>query len=92
MLSFLPLTPIKPLSLLNDADAQEQKILSDIKYLPNQVYLHHDRRPMPKHEKVWSAWNYLHDKDDKYEKNNIIVTVSYWMNRLQNINKKYPLL
>ena len=76
------------LSLLNDADAQEQKTLLDIKYLPNQVYLHRDRRLMPKREKVWSAWNYLHDKD---EKNNIIVTVSYWMNRLQNINKKYPL-
>ena len=76
------------LSLLNDADAPEQKILSGIKYLPNQVYLHRDRRLMPKREKVWSAWNYLHDKD---EKNNIIVTVSYWMNRLQNINKKYPL-
>ena len=76
------------LSLLNDADYQEQKILSDIKYLPNKVYLHRDRRLMPKRKKVWSAWNYLHDKD---EKNNIIVTVSYWMNRLQNINKKYPL-
>jgi len=76
------------LALLDDADAQEQKILSDIKYLPNQVYLHRDRRLMPKREKVWSAWNYLHNKD---EKNNIIVTVSYWMNRLQNINKKYPL-
>ena len=45
------------LSLLNDADAQERKILSDIKYLPNQVYLHRDRRLMPKREKVWSAWN-----------------------------------
>ena len=76
------------LSLLNDADAQEQKILSGIKYLPNQVYLHRDRRLMPKREKVWSAWNYLHNKE---ENNNIIVTVSYWMNRLQNINKKYPL-
>jgi predicted NAD/FAD-binding protein len=76
------------LSLLNDADADERKILSDIKYLPNQVYLHRDRRLMPKREKVWSAWNYLHNKD---KKNNIIVTVSYWMNRLQNIKKEYPL-
>ena len=76
------------LSLLEDADASERQILSDIKYLPNQVYLHRDRRLMPKREKVWSAWNYLHNKD---EENNIIVTISYWMNRLQNINKEYPL-
>lgn len=76
------------LSLLNDADADERKILSDIKYLPNQVYLHRDRRLMPKLKKVWSSWNYLHNKD---KKNNTIVTVSYWMNRLQNIKNECPL-
>ena len=76
------------LSLLEDADASERPILSDIKYLHNEDYLHRDRRKMPTPQKVWSAWNYLHNKD---EENNIIVTISYWMNRLQNINKEYPL-
>ncbi|EJW21769.1 amine oxidase [alpha proteobacterium IMCC14465] len=76
------------LCVLEDTDKNERDVLSDIKYLPNQVYLHRDRRLMPKREKVWSSWNYLNSQDAG---NNIIVTVSYWMNRLQNINKKLPL-
>lgn len=76
------------LSVLSDASEEEISILSNIRYAPNQVYLHRDRRLMPKLEKVWSSWNYLHQLD---KEDNSGVTVSYWMNRLQNINNKHPL-
>ena len=41
---------------------------------------------MPKTKKIWSSWNIFVPKD---EKNHISVT--YWMNKLQNINNKTPL-
>ena len=60
--------------------------MSRVRYLPNDVYLHRDERLMPKRKITWSAWNYLTQKgaDSK------VMTVSYWMNRLQNLDARYP--
>ena len=76
------------LALLGDQATDDEKdCLGDIKYLPNQVYLHRDLRFMPKRPSVWSSWNYLSfvNGDDAYP------VVSYWMNLLQNIPNETPL-
>lgn len=76
------------LALLGEqATEEEQDCLGDIKYLPNQVYLHRDLRFMPKREAVWSSWNYLSfaNGSDAYP------VVSYWMNLLQSIPNETPL-
>ena len=41
---------------------------------------------MPKRKITWSAWNYITQKgaDSK------VMTVSYWMNRLQNLEYRHP--
>ena len=74
------------LAILKDPTPQEASLLSRVRYLPNDVYLHCDERLMPKRKITWSAWNYITQKgaDSK------VMTVSYWMNRLQNLEYRHP--
>lgn len=76
------------LKILKDASVQEQNILSSIQYVQNDVWLHRDPSHMPKRKKAWAAWNYIGSKNvlDNRE-----VSVTYWMNKLQNINENHPL-
>ena len=75
------------LAALTDAGPEERAILSAVRYLPNQVYLHCDDRLMPKRRNVWSAWNYLTDGQLAQDGT---MTVSYWMNLLQNLDNDKP--
>lgn len=77
------------LAMLGDADADERDVLSAVRYLPNQVYLHRDPTLMPKRQQTWSAWNYLSHEGDKPSQP--VMTVSYWMNRLQSLPVDKPL-
>ena len=45
--------------MLAEPSAAERAILGAIAYRPNSVYLHRDRRLMPKRRAAWAAWNYL---------------------------------
>jgi predicted NAD/FAD-binding protein len=75
------------LALLADATDSERQVLHALRYAPNAVYLHRDPALMPKRKSVWSSWNYLaRDTDDGGA-----VAVTYWMNALQSIDKRYPL-
>lgn len=73
--------------LADDATPEEKDIIGAIRYLPNQVYLHRDERLMPKRKLTWSAWNYMSDSRGA----DSVMTVSYWMNRLQNLDYNKPL-
>jgi len=75
------------LAMLGDATSVEQKILSAIPYCPNRVVLHRDPRLMPQRRGAWSAWNYLRNSDGYGDD---VVSVTYWMNRLQGIDERYP--
>lgn len=75
------------LAALTDASAEERAILSAVRYLPNQVYLHSDDQLMPKRRRVWSAWNYL--TEGRLSQDGTM-TVSYWMNLLQNLDNDKP--
>jgi predicted NAD/FAD-binding protein len=75
------------LSMLADPSPLEREILSSIRYRPNEVYLHRDEALMPKRKKVWASWNYMSDREAGETRD---VTVSYWMNRLQNFDHSRP--
>ncbi|MES0882229.1 NAD(P)/FAD-dependent oxidoreductase [Roseibium sp. SCP14] len=75
------------LAMLGDPSAQEREILGSIRYRPNEVYLHRDENLMPKRKRVWASWNYMSDRDAGETRD---VTVSYWMNRLQNLDHSKP--
>ncbi len=70
-------------SIIKDIKIYEKNIFSKIQYSKNIVYLHSDRRLMPKLKKVWSSWNYI--RNSLVEKK---ISVTYWMNRLQNLKTK----
>jgi len=74
------------LAMLSDASGTERELLSAMRYKPNDVYLHRDAALMPKRKKVWSSWNFLADSRQGERE----ITVSYWMNCLQNIDRGKP--
>ncbi len=76
------------LRMLGDAGEEEKDILGAIPYQNNRAYLHRDPSLMPKRHACWSSWNYLSDSavDERTR-----ITVTYWMNRLQNISNDTPL-
>jgi predicted NAD/FAD-binding protein len=76
------------LSMLKDASPEEHDILSSVQYVKNDVWLHSDVSLMPKRKKAWAAWNYIGRKNVLDDRD---VSVTYWMNKLQNIDEKYPL-
>jgi predicted NAD/FAD-binding protein len=70
------------LALLGDPDAEEQSLLGAWTYQPNEVVLHTWEQVMPKHRACWASWNFAREpgvSDDSP------VSVTYWMNRLQNL-------
>ena len=73
------------LALLSDADNRERGQLGAIRHAPNTAYLHRDPALMPRRKAAWASWNYLRGAGDGR------VCVSYWMNRLQNLDAGKPL-
>jgi len=70
------------LNLLDEPTIDELKILSNFQYKENRAVLHTDTKVLYPNKKVFAAWNYkTNGKDDD-------VTLSYWINRLQNLETK----
>lgn len=76
------------LAMLANPTAAERNILGAIKFQPNRAVLHRDPALMPHSRKVWSSWNCFADGDDAGGRE---VSLTYWMNRLQNIDPARPL-
>ncbi|MFO1162712.1 MAG: FAD-dependent oxidoreductase [Reyranellaceae bacterium] len=77
------------LALLDDADAGERALLGRFAYSTNEVWLHADPTLMPRRPAVWSSWNYVADQTSVDREQPVSVT--YWMNRLQNLPDAAPL-
>lgn len=75
------------LALLSDADARERSLLGCFAYSANEVWLHGDESLMPRRRAVWSSWNYVAESGAAEQP----VSVTYWMNRLQNLGAASPL-
>lgn len=73
------------LTMLQDATDMERSVLKSVPFTSNRVYLHRDASYMPKRKAAWASWNVKREGQDDE------LCVTYWMNRLQNIDKKYPL-
>jgi predicted NAD/FAD-binding protein len=75
------------LKLLADATTQERAALGAFRYQKNVAVLHRDTNVMPKSRRCWSSWVYTSDGDVQ----NPELSVTYWMNSLQNIPSSLPL-
>lgn len=75
------------LPLLKNASVAEKEVFSAFKYQPNLAVLHRDSSVMPNAKKAWASWVYSNNSKNENQQ----ISVSYWMNNLQNIDTKYPL-
>ncbi len=76
------------LSMLSDANGEERRLLESFKYTRNLAVLHSDPALMPRRKTVWSSWNYIGDNLHDTGKQ---LCVTYWMNKLQNLDPQLPL-
>lgn len=70
------------LELLSDATGYEREILTAFGYKANDALLHNDTTALYPDKGIYAAWNY------KSGVNANAVTLSYWINRLQNLQTK----
>ena len=75
-------------AILLDADDEERRLLDAFQFQPNRAVLHSDPSLMPKRRAAWAAWNY---SAGGLLEPGARVAVTYWMNRLQNIDERLPL-
>jgi len=72
---------------LADPSHLEIELLSAFRYSSNLAVLHSDIDFMPKRRAAWASWNYMGSRTALHRK----ACVTYWMNRLQNLETKTPL-
>jgi len=73
------------LALLADPSASEQERLGPWRYQPNSVVLHTSQTHLPPDRKLWSSWNFIREASQDASQP---VSVSYYMNRLQNLQTR----
>ena len=74
----------------DDSDPNESEVLSAFRYQDNLAVLHRDPSFMPTRRRAWSSWNYL--SEERSSDGSERVSLSYWMNRLQNLHTDRPVI
>ncbi len=78
------------LAMLGDATSDERRVLGAFRYQRNVAVLHRDVALMPRRRRAWAAWNYLAARRGG-DPLDLSLSVTYWMNRLQNLDPAWPL-
>ena len=78
------------LALLADAPADERRWLASLRYQRNRTVLHTDTSVMPSRPLAWAAWNYERAASAGQEQ--AAVCLHYWINRLQPLPWKTPVV
>ena len=73
------------LAMLEDADAEERRLLGEFRYQSNEAVVHTDVSEMPRTRMAWAAWNY---RMDPVEGGGTRPSTVYWMNRLQGVSDR----
>jgi hypothetical protein len=69
----------------------ERRILGAFRFRANRAVLHRDPTLMPRRRRVWSSWNFL-SQGPLGAGGGTPVSLSYWMNRLQNLDTADPVI
>ncbi|MEO6339006.1 MAG: FAD-dependent oxidoreductase [Caulobacteraceae bacterium] len=73
------------LAMLEDPTPQEAGLLGAFAYNRNLAVLHNDVSLMPRRRRAWAAWNHVGKRGGAS-------CITYWMNRLQQLETAEPLL
>ncbi len=77
------------LQMLDKPTDDETAILSNFQYQYNQIIVHTDISFMPQHQQCWASWVYLSEQQQDKSSG---VSLSYWMNNLQSLDTKIPII
>ena len=77
------------LQLLADPSVEERRLLGAWRYSVNQTVLHTDLSWMPSNPNAWASWNVLRARRAQTD---APVTLTYYMNRLQQLPSRTPYL
>ena len=77
------------IAMLEKPTDKEQEIIGAFTYQDNRVVVHSDLDFMPSDKSCWASWVYL--SAQKTDLNNS-VSLSYWMNNLQNLKTDTPVI
>ena len=77
------------LAMIDKPSRLERDILSGFRFQPNTAYLHSDPSLMPDKKNCWASWVYREQPRDDGPSS---LTITYWMNLLQNLDQRTPLL
>lgn len=77
------------LKMIDQPTADESLVLSKFSYQRNHIVVHSDTSFMPQHNQCWSSWVYL---SEQKKDNSNGVSLSYWMNNLQNLETDVPVI
>lgn len=77
------------LGMLVRPSADERSLLGAFGYQENLAVLHGDVALMPRRRNLWASWNYLGRTGEDGARR---LCVSYWMNRLQSLDAKSPVI
>ncbi len=80
--------PDQALALLADPSVQEREVLGAIRYQRNHAVLHTDTSVLPQNRGAWAAWNY----ERAASESNAQVCLHYWLNRLQPLPWRQPVV
>jgi predicted NAD/FAD-binding protein len=75
------------LRMLAEPTDAERVLLASIAYQANEAVLHCDASLLPRNRRAWASWN-VHVPADLRER----VAITYYMNRLQGLASRRPLL
>ena len=78
------------LQMLDRPDPDERAILGALRTQANRMVLHSDPRLMPRRRAAWASWNYV--TQGATPATDRPISLSYWMNRLQNLKTPRPLI
>lgn len=88
----------RALRLIDGPTTTEADVLGRFRYQPNTAILHGDPSLMPRRRAAWAAWNYQAERTGPVGDGSVgkgpgdrRVALTYWMNRLQNLDPARPL-
>ncbi len=77
------------LALIETPTDAEARILGAVTFQENEAVLHQDAALMPRRKLAWSSWNYISRGREDHAQ---AVCLTYWMNLLQGMQTRLPLL
>jgi predicted NAD/FAD-binding protein len=81
--------PPETLRMLAEQSSAERRVLESFGFQKNIARLHSDESFLPSRRSLWSAWNFHQQREDRTDSP---VSLSYWMNRLQPLSTERNLI